>query len=79
MREQLIGFRGSRSQQEMASKYCVTQQAWSKWERGIGVPRVSVMIQIERDSGIPLEVLFFNESNNQRLFKGKTNSPTSAA
>lgn len=69
MRQKLIEFRGARSQQEMAETYDVTQQTWSKWERGEGFPRVPLMLRLEKDSGIPVGDLFFNERNNLLLLK----------
>lgn len=65
MRYKLIAFRGERSQVEMADIYGVSQQAWSKWERGIDTPKPYLMKQIEIDSSIPMEELFFDAFNNQ--------------
>lgn len=61
---ELIKFRGDRSQEEMGKKYGVSQQLWSKWERGICCPSPAMMLQLEKDSGIPMETLFFETFNN---------------
>lgn len=77
MRKKLIAFRADRSQQEMAEMYNVSQQAWSKWECGVGFPRPHLLIQLEADSGVPISELFFDHSNNQMLLEN--NNPDSAA
>ena len=66
-REKLSAFRGERSQADMAAIYGVSQQAWSKWEMGIWKPNVVIMKQLEVDSGIPMEDLFFDVFNSQKL------------
>lgn len=70
MRKKLIKFRGNRTQSEVAEKYGVTQQAWSKWERGIDTPKHPIMMQLEIDSGVPMEELFFDVFNNHKLLSG---------
>ncbi len=55
--------RGSKSQKEMADKYRVTQQGWSKWENGDTVPDNQVMLTMEREYKIPMEVIFFEAFN----------------
>ncbi len=59
-RDALISFRGKRSQSEMAKKYNVSQQLWSCWENGDSAPSVPIIRQLEKDSGIPMEELFFD-------------------
>ncbi len=66
-RPELIKFRGDKSQADMAKKYKVSQQAWSSWENGEKRPDVTIMKQIEVDSGIPIEVIFFDVFNNDTL------------
>ena len=66
-RDKLIKFRGDKTQIEMAQLYGVTQQAWSMWERGENTPSVIVMKRLEKDSGIPMEELFFDVFNNNKL------------
>ena len=68
-RQALIDFRGDRSQKEMGERYGVTQQAWSQWENGDKKPDVTIMKQIEKDSGIPMEVIFFDVFNKKDLLK----------
>ncbi len=51
----------------MAKLYGVTQQAWSKWENGESTPSLAVMKQIEKDSGISMEILFADVFNNCKL------------
>ncbi|MDR3599401.1 MAG: helix-turn-helix transcriptional regulator [Desulfosporosinus sp.] len=69
MRDKLIGYRGTRSQENMAAMYGVTQQAWSKWEKSGSAPCPAMMKQIANDSGIPMEELFFDIFNNHKLLK----------
>lgn len=66
MREMLIQYRGSRSQKKMAEKYGVSQQLWSFWELGKSTPKPHIMKQIEIDSGIPMETLFFDVFNKRK-------------
>jgi transcriptional regulator with XRE-family HTH domain len=66
-RQQLIDYRGERSQEKMGNMYGVTQQSWSKWERGTASPSLAVMKKIEIDSGISMEVIFFDSFNNLKL------------
>ena len=68
-RQSLIDYRGDRSQKEMGERYGVTQQAWSQWENGDKKPDVTIMKQIEKDSGIPMEVIFFDVFNKKDLLK----------
>lgn len=68
-RTPLVKYRGERTQSEMARIYGVSQQAWSKWERGIDTPKPHIMKQIAIDSGIQMEVLFFDVFNNSKLLK----------
>ena len=66
-REQLISFRGNRTQTEMANIYGVTQQAWSMWERGENTPSPAIMKKLEEDIGTPMEDIFFDVFNNNKL------------
>jgi transcriptional regulator with XRE-family HTH domain len=75
IRNKLIEFRGNRSQKKMAEMYGVTQQTWSKWELGGAIPSLMVMKQIEIDSKISMEVLFFDVFNKLNLL----NSPNPKA
>ncbi|WP_286821717.1 helix-turn-helix transcriptional regulator [Mitsuokella sp. UBA4253] len=68
-RETLTGYRGKRSQAEMAKMYGVSQQMWSRWENGENKPSVVVMKKMELDSGIPMEILFFDVFNKKNLLK----------
>jgi len=62
-RKELIKYRGDRTQTEMAERYNVSQQAWQKWESGEMTPTVDKMKRLEDDSGIAMEVLFFDAFN----------------
>ena len=64
-RAKLIEFRGEKSQTEMGKRYGVTQQAWSAWENGESSPNVVIMRQIEKDSGVAMEVIFFDIFNKK--------------
>lgn len=57
-REKLIKFRNGKSQKEMAKRYGVTQQIWSRWETGVRTPRIENMKRLENDIGIPMEIIF---------------------
>ena len=70
-REKLITFRGDRSQADMAAIYGVTQQAWNRWELGSATPRPHIMKRLEVDSGIPMEELFFDAFNSQKLLEAE--------
>ena len=74
----LIKYRGSRSQADMAKKYNVSQQAWSSWENGDKKPDVATMKQIERDSGISMEILFFDVFNNEKLLESNSETEVKA-
>lgn len=69
MRDKLIKYRGKRSQEEMAKMYGVSQQAWSKYENGTAVPSPSIMLRIERDSGIKMEDIFFDKFKQPDVVK----------
>lgn len=68
-RENLIEFRGARTQAEMGRLYGVSQQSWNKWENGLTSPTVVTMKQIELDSGIPMEKIFSDVFNNVKSYK----------
>lgn len=69
MRDKLIKYRGKRSQEEMAKMYGASQQAWSKYENGTAVPSPSIMLRIERDSGIKMEDIFFDKFKQPNVVK----------
>ena len=58
-RDNLIKFRGDRTQQEMGDRYGVGQQTWSAWERGDITPSAKNMRKISRDAGMTVDELFF--------------------
>ena len=66
MENLLVQFRGERTQKEMAEKYGCSQQSWSFWDKGTRTPPLNVMLQLEKDSGIPMEKLFYKKFNNKR-------------
>lgn len=49
--------------------YGVSQQAWSKYENGTAVPSPSIMLRIERDSGIKMEDIFFDKFKQPNVVK----------
>lgn len=57
-RDKLIKFRNKKTQKEMAKRYGVTQQIWSRWENGVRTPKVETMKRLEDDIGIPMEIIF---------------------
>ncbi len=59
-RDLLIDFRGRKNQSEMAKRYGVSQQLWSCWENGLSTPPPHIMKQIEIDSNIPMEDIFYD-------------------
>ncbi|HWR08028.1 helix-turn-helix transcriptional regulator [Sporomusa sp.] len=69
MRTKLVEFRSGRSQAEMGAQYGVSQQAWSYWERGAKSPSPFIMKRIADDSGVPMEILFCDVFNKDRLLK----------
>ena len=66
-REELIKYRGNRTQEEMGKLYGVKQQTWWAWENGVTKPNLATMKRIEIDSGTPMEVIFFDAFNNEKL------------
>ena len=68
-RDALIAYRGDRTQAEMASKYGVSQQLWSCWEKCVSAPTLPIIKQIEADSGIPMEELFFDLFDKETRLK----------
>lgn len=61
--------RGDNSQSSMARKYDISQQTWSSWEKGRTIPDLSIMLDMEKEYGIPMEVIFFEESNYKMKLK----------
>ena len=55
--------RGRNSQGEIAQKYNVSQQCWQSWETGRTLPDNATIFQMEKDFGIPMEVIFFDSFN----------------
>lgn len=64
--QMLINFRGDRSQEQMAKIYGVSQQTWSTWENGTRTPTKKIMKRISDDSGIAMDVLFFDSFNYKK-------------
>ena len=69
MRDKLSKYRGKRSQEKKKKMYGVSQQAWSKYENGTAVPSPSIMLRIERDSGIKMEDIFFDKFKQPNVVK----------
>lgn len=64
MRKNLLSLiRQDKSQSESALIYGVSQQAWSSWESGRTLPDHDIMLQMEKNTGIPMEVIFFRAFN----------------
>ncbi|MGL5676815.1 MAG: helix-turn-helix transcriptional regulator [Cellulosilyticaceae bacterium] len=61
--------RGNTPQNEMAKRFDVSQQTWSSWEKGRTAPDLSTMLDMEKEYGIPMEVIFFEESNYKMKLK----------
>lgn len=57
-REKLIEFRGERSQQEMADKAGISQQAWDSWENGKTSPNLKNVKKIADNLGVEPEYFF---------------------
>ena len=57
-REMLVKYRGNKSQAELAKRYGVSQQVWSRWENGVCKPPVWTMKKLENDIGAPMEDIF---------------------
>ena len=45
------------TQKDLADRLCVTEQAVSKWERGLGCPDVPLLPLLSQELGVPLERL----------------------
>ena len=68
-RARLIEYRGEHSQKEMGDRYGVTQQVWSRWEKGLAKPNVVTMKRLEEDIGVPMEEIFFDVFDTQKALK----------
>ena len=66
-RELLKKFRGKNTQADMAKRYNVTQQVWSRWENGIQKPKTLTMKKLETDIGSPMEEIFFDVFNTLKV------------
>lgn len=73
-RNLLISYRGANNQIKMAKKYNVTQQTWCNWENCISTPDAVTMKRLELDSGIPMEQLFSDIFNKNKLFQATTSA-----
>lgn len=45
------------TQKALADRLCVTEQAVSKWERGLGCPDVHLLLLLSQELGVPLDGL----------------------
>ena len=59
MNNNLMNFRGERTQSEMAKQYEVTQQMWSLRERGKSFPKPDIMKKIASDAESTVDAIFF--------------------
>jgi DNA-binding XRE family transcriptional regulator len=64
--------RGEKSQAHMASKYSVSQQTWSSWEKGRTIPENKLLLKMENDFEIPMEVIFFGNFNYKCKLKSQS-------
>ncbi len=55
----------------MAKKYGVAQQTWACWETGASTPPPYIMKELEDDSGIPMEEIFFDRFNRKTQLSKK--------
>ena len=60
------------TQDELASRLCITSQAISKWERGVGLPDVTIFPALADALGVSVALLFGEEtdSNVLEVFEG---------
>ena len=56
---------GGMTQEQLANALGVTGQAVSKWERGLGCPDVSLLPQLARTLGVPMEGLLDGDLEEQ--------------
>ena len=53
------------TQKGLADRLGITEQAVSKWERGLGCPDVTLLPQLAQELGVPLEGLLSGDLNTQ--------------
>ena len=59
------------TQKQLANKYNVTYQAVSKWENGLNMPDIALMLEISKDFGISLDGLLNCKEEKKALKKKK--------
>lgn len=59
-----IRLRNNLTQKELANKLNVTYQAVSKWERGLNVPDISIMMEISKLFNVDISEILNGEKNN---------------
>ena len=59
--------RGTKSQKEIAKEFNFSQQGWQSWETGRTVPNNAIMLQMEKKFNVPMEVIFFDSFNYNKL------------
>ena len=64
------------SQATLAEKLCISPQAISKWECGVGLPDVTLFPVIAETLGVPVGVLFGEKSEKEALSMQKSISKT---
>lgn len=55
------------TQEELATRLCITAQAISKWERGIGLPDVTIFPALADALGVSVAFLFGEDTQNEDL------------
>lgn len=56
------------TQEELANKLCITAQAVSKWERGVGLPDATLLPSIAEALGVSIGLLFGEETQQAPPF-----------
>ena len=73
----LKDLRGAKSQSEIAKDYQVSQQCWQSWETGRTLPDNATMLLMEKNFGVPMEVIFFDSFNYKKAYSD--NEPAKSA
>lgn len=55
------------SQEELALKLCVVRQTVSKWEKGLSVPDIEILMKLAEILNISVNTLLNNESATRKV------------
>lgn len=73
--KRIQAFRRARglTQDELAARLCITAQAISKWERGVGLPDVTIIPSLADALGVTVGALFGEDEQQSNINEGSEN------